>query len=156
MSSGKNHDKATKLLTLPFGIAVGLIFGTQYGILSALAFLVGGYWLSPDLDTHSNALKRWGLIQILWWPYRKVISHRSIFSHGPIIGTGLRLFYLMGFGLIMNFLLHPLGLPSPSITLIKVSEYIQQNPKPICTALLSLEASAWLHLIQDGDPLPTI
>ena len=34
-----------------------------------------GLHISPDLDTHSIAIKRWGILQRLWWPYQKLIPH---------------------------------------------------------------------------------
>lgn len=34
--------------------------------LATGCFLFGGLWLSPDLDTRSRALKRWGPLGLLW------------------------------------------------------------------------------------------
>ena len=60
-----------------------------------LAFLVGGLWLSPDLDTRSNPTRRWGPLRLLWWPYRRLLRHRSLLSHSPLLGTAGRLLYLL-------------------------------------------------------------
>jgi len=48
----------------------------------------------PDLDIHSRHFIRWGWFRLLWIPYQKTIRHRSIWSHGLIVGTVLRLLYL--------------------------------------------------------------
>ena len=57
-------------------------------------FLVSGLIFGPDLDLYSFHYKRWGIFRWLWQPYQKAIKHRSIWSHGPIIGTIGRLVYL--------------------------------------------------------------
>ncbi len=57
-------------------------------------FLVSGLIFGPDLDLYSFHYKRWGILRWLWRPYQKAIKHRSIWSHGPIIGTVGRILYL--------------------------------------------------------------
>lgn len=154
MASGEDHDKATCFWSLPFGFGLSFVMGLPSGLLGGLAFVVGGLWLSPDLDTNSKPLKRWGLLQGVWWPYRKLIPHRSLFSHGPLIGTALRLAYLMGWAGLLLMLLQPLGCPAPMSLVKTLNEQLRLNPQPILSLLLGLEASVWLHLILDGDPLP--
>ena len=56
----------------------------------------------PDLDIHSIQFKRWGILRWLWLPYQKILHHRSLFSHGPVIGTILRLIYLSSFLLLLG------------------------------------------------------
>jgi len=48
----------------------------------------------PDLDLFSHQYKRWKKLRYIWLPYQKVIPHRSKWSHGPFIGTIVRLIYL--------------------------------------------------------------
>ena len=117
-------------------------------------FVIGGLWLSPDLDTKSLALKRWGILKIIWLPYRKIIPHRSIFSHGPLIGTAIRISYI---AIIMAFIvlfLNPFGLSSRFGDITSIKQIIQNSSKEIFACLIGIEASALLHLLQDGDPLP--
>ena len=154
MASGRHHDRATWLLALPFGLLwwpwQGLL-GTAVG---TLAFLLGGLLLSPDLDTHSNPTRRWGPLRLLWWPYRRLLRHRSLLSHTPLIGTAGRLLYLGGLLLGLCWLLHPVGAPSlGALQERSLTIWLQQRPL-LLTALVGLEASAWLHLLQDGDPIP--
>ena len=155
MASGRNHDRSSVLWSIPFGLCINLIIGHPFGLMGGLAFCLGGLWLSPDLDTYSVALKRWGLLKIIWWPYRKVIPHRSLFSHAPLIGTTVRIGYLILWLFFLLLLIKRLSFP----TAIEATHYlltqIQENHKFMITFLLGLEGSAWLHLIQDGDPLPT-
>lgn len=50
----------------------------------------------PDLDIYSRPYQRWGFLRFIWLPYQKSLRHRSLLSHGPIIGTTLRVVYLGG------------------------------------------------------------
>ena len=139
------------LLSLPLGLVVAWPLGLSAGVITAAAFLVGGLWLSPDLDTRSNALHRWGPLGGIWWPYRRLIRHRSIWSHGPLIGTATRLSLLLAWTLLVSVLIPSI---SPSLVLTNLQNTLQQYPLQATAMLLGLEASVWLHLIQDGDPWP--
>ena len=86
MASGRRHDRATRWLALPFGLMWGPALGPAGVAVASGAFLLGGLWLSPDLDTRSNATRRWGPLRLLWWPYRRLLSHRSLLSHSPPAG----------------------------------------------------------------------
>ena len=130
---------------------IGLILGVQAGLIAAASCFAGGLWLSPDLDTRSNALNRWGPLGFLWWPYRRLIPHRSLWSHGPLIGTALRLIVLLGwvslwFCLVAN--------QSPITLLNRLQGWMEANPRQLLALLLGLETSVWIHLILDGDPWP--
>jgi uncharacterized metal-binding protein len=84
------------LWSLPF-IAGGTLYTTARADLAfwvSGGFLVSGLIFGPDLDLYSFHYKRWGKLRWLWRPYQKVIKHRSIWSHGPIIGTVGRIVYL--------------------------------------------------------------
>lgn len=88
MASGSSHDCATWWLGLAFGLLCWPVLGWIGSCTGALAFLIGGLLLSPDLDTISRPTRRWGPLQLLWWPYRSLFKHRSLFSHSPVLGTG--------------------------------------------------------------------
>ena len=96
MPSGRTHDRIT-LWGLPF--VAGITFWkTESGNLTLLvagAFLFSGLMFGPDLDLHSIQYKRWGLLRWIWIPYQKTLRHRSLLSHGPIVGTTLRVLYLV-------------------------------------------------------------
>ncbi len=102
MPSGKIHDRVT-LWSLPWIVAVSLLV-TRNGSLTLIiagGFLFSGLMFGPDLDIHSIQFKRWGILSWLWLPYQKILHHRSLFSHGPVIGTTLRLIYLSSFFLLL-------------------------------------------------------
>ena len=157
MALGRDHDRATLIGCVPAGLLAGFWLGWSLGVLTAAAFAWGGLWLSPDLDTRSRALKRWGPLGWIWRPYRMLIPHRSLFSHGPLIGTGLRLGWILTVVIVAWFGLAALpgwSSPTPGEALPLVLAWLQKHPGPLLAVLLGLETSVWLHLILDGDPLP--
>jgi uncharacterized metal-binding protein len=154
MASGRSHDRATGLLSLPFGLLWWPMQGPMGTAVAAAAFLIGGLWLSPDLDTRSKATRRWGPLRLLWWPYRHWLPHRSIVSHSPVLGTVGRLFYLGVLVILASLLLMPFGSPGPDWLINGLQENWLNRKPLVVVALVGLEMSSWLHLLQDGDPLP--
>ena len=161
MASGTDHDRATVIASAPFGLLLVPLLGHQAGLVGAGAFLIGGLWLSPDLDTHSRPLRRWGPIGWIWWPYRHWIPHRSLFSHGPVIGMALRLMWVMVCALlswqvcsgVLEAFSGP-AMPTVQSLMGTLFQLVQHHPRPMLATALGLEASVWLHLLMDGDPLP--
>ena len=156
MASGRNHDRATWALALPFGTLWWPWLGLAGVAVAGGSFLLGGLLLSPDLDTRSNATRRWGPLRLLWWPYRRLLSHRSLVSHTPLLGSAGRLLYLAALGTGLCLLGRPLGTPAPAELLRGVMALWTQQRSLLVAALVGIEASAWLHLIQDGDPVPRL
>ena len=62
----------------------------------------------------------------------------------------MRVGYGLGIVLLLSGLLHPWGAPSSS----EVLTWLKQQERLLWVALVGIEASAWLHLLQDGDPMP--
>lgn len=149
MASGLEHDKATKFWSVIFALIVGLLTDHRTAVIAGISFAIGGLWLSPDLDTNSKPLKRWGFLKILWIPYRKLIPHRSLLSHGFLIGTSLRVIYLLVTIGISILILDSLGMPLQSNYYQILFEITRKYPKEIIAILSALEVSAWLHLYQD-------
>ena len=154
VANGRAHDQSTLALALPLGLLVGLWHGPMLGLTAALAFALGGLWLSPDLDTRSRPTFRWGPLAPLWWPYRHLVRHRGWMSHTPLLGSASRLLLLLGWLLLALVGLQAIGGPGPNWALQQLQQLWQSHPRQLITALLAIEASAWLHLLQDGDPMP--
>ncbi len=106
MPSGNTHDRIT-LWTLPWigGITALITHSSKLTLIVAGTYLFSGLMFGPDLDIHSIQYKRWGLLGFIWLPYRKMMAHRSIFSHGIIIGTVVRILYLLSFITIFAILI---------------------------------------------------
>lgn len=96
MPSGRTHDSIT-LWSLP--IIAGITFErTQNPSLTLVlsgGYLFSGLMFGPDLDIYSQQFKRWGVLRWIWLPYRRSMRHRSFLSHGFIIGTVIRVIYLL-------------------------------------------------------------
>ena len=140
MASGSSHDCATWWLGLAFGLLCWPVVGWIGSCTGGLAFLIGGLLLSPDLDTISRPTRRWGPLQLLWWPYRSLLKHRSLFSHSPVLGTGGRLAYLAGLALAGAWLLAPWGAPTPGVLLQWGQQVWSQHQALVLLTLAGLEA----------------
>jgi uncharacterized metal-binding protein len=96
MPSGRTHDSIT-LWSLPL-VAALTFERTQSGTLTLMVsggFLFGGLMFGPDLDVYSRQYLRWGPLRWIWLPYRQNMRHRSFLSHGPVVGTVVRVLYLL-------------------------------------------------------------
>ena len=156
MALGRSHDRATCVLCLPFALLWWPWLGLPGAAVAGIAFLFGGLWMSPDLDTVSRPTRRWGPLRWLWWPYRRLLRHRSLLSHSPLLGSAGRLLYLLALVLGLSWLAAPLGAPAPGRLLSGLGQLAQVQPALLLALVSGVEASAWLHLIQDGDPLPRL
>jgi uncharacterized metal-binding protein len=105
MPSGRTHDRITFWCLPAIAAITGwLTHSPALIVIVSLSFLVGGLMLGPDLDIHSVQYRRWGPLRWIWLPYRKALRHRSRLSHGPIIGTALRVIYLSAWIALFAFL----------------------------------------------------
>jgi uncharacterized metal-binding protein len=96
MPSGKTHTKIN-LISLPVILTpLALLYPihVEMILLFASGFLFGTYLLTPDLDTDSDCYNNWGVFRFIWYPYKRFIPHRSILSHGLILGDIIRILYL--------------------------------------------------------------
>jgi uncharacterized metal-binding protein len=105
MPSGATHDRLI-LWNLPWVGGVTWLLTSDLGLVLAGsgAYLFSGLLFGPDLDTRSRHYFRWGLFRWLWLPYQRLLSHRSVFSHGPLLGTCGRLLYLGGWLVLLGLL----------------------------------------------------
>jgi uncharacterized metal-binding protein len=156
MPSGRTHDQIT-FICLPWAGALCLIATFNVGVTLCLCggFLFSGLMFGPDLDIYSKQYQRWGLLRFIWLPYRKVLNHRSWLSHGPVIGTLLRLLYLsvwIGLGLVLCKMIAQLGNLSWQISapMTALAQMWSQAPGACVALLLGLEMGAMSHSISDG------
>ena len=108
----------------------------------------------PDLDINSRQFQRWGWFRWLWRPYQKSLNHRSFLSHGPIIGTALRLLYLLNWlgillvlGLVIDELL---GLELSVLGFVtSLWRSLSDHDQEIIALLVGLELGAMSHSLSD-------
>lgn len=106
MPSGRVHSATTAMLS------AGLYYASYragYPLASSMALAGGclaGILLSPDLDVDGQTISNhharrlggcaFGLAwSLIWRPYAALIPHRSPLSHAPLLGTALRIAYLL-------------------------------------------------------------
>jgi uncharacterized metal-binding protein len=116
MPSGKVHDQITMIAAIPLGLlAMDLTNSPEMTAIVVGSHLFAGFMFGPDLDIKSIQINRWGMFRFIWKPYQKMVGrHRSPLSHGAIIGTAIRLAYILfPLAVIAIFL----GFDIPSINL---------------------------------------
>jgi len=167
MPSGRTHDRITLWSLLPIASTTYLLSQRA----SVTLFLAGGYLFSglmfgPDLDTHSSQYRRWGWLRWIWLPYRRAMRHRSLWSHGVVIGTIGRILYLVGLvGLLvlLGLLVWEISLwlsDAPNIVwqtaqqginfgLVELGRSLQTYPLEWMGALVGLELGSLSHSISD-------
>jgi uncharacterized metal-binding protein len=157
MPSGKTHDRITWAL-FPAVVAGGYVMTQHWhlGSLAGIGTLFAGLMFGPDLDIYSVQYKRWGYLRWLWLPYRHLLRHRSFWSHGLIVGTGLRLLYLgLCLLLALGLPLILVGLVWPSLgflfqrALERLVMALQQHPAEWMALVLGLEIGAMGHTLSD-------
>jgi len=91
----------------------------QFFVLGA-GFFAGTEFITPDLDTDSRAIKRWGAFSALWLPYRLLFRHGKS-SHNIVYGAVVRLLYI---GIIISCVYYLLFRALPSNMLFLPFDYV--------------------------------
>ena len=163
MPSGRTHDRITIYSIFP--MAIGVAIATQSVVQVLLfsgGFLFSGWMFGPDLDIYSLPYKRWGPLRWIWIPYQRAMAHRSMLSHGPIVGTAIRLLYLstwlLGFTALSIICWTQLQTPQhwKSLSLMQLEWLLHQvyhqlklYPIETLVILLGLELGAMSHALSD-------
>jgi uncharacterized metal-binding protein len=156
MAAGLTHDRITKVC-LPLVAGGGWVLTRNGELTLALAasFLFSGLMFGPDLDIQSVQTQRWGWFQWLWQPYRKFVPHRSLLSHGPILGTLGRVLYL-GFWVALvltmgHFCRRWLGfsLQQEQQFLVQSRQWAINRAPLLWTLFIGLELGAMSHYLVD-------
>ncbi len=101
MALGKTHD-VINLIALP---ALFYYLPKEFYLPFGVGYIVGTFLLSPDIDLpNSRPSRRWSLLKCLWLPYQNLSRHRG-FSHIPIVGSLLRLIYIVSVVIFLYFVL---------------------------------------------------
>lgn len=140
MASGATHDKITLILT-PISYVVMAHYVPPLAPFTALG-CAANLWLSPDLDTVSKPFKRWGILRLIWLPYLKLVKHRSLISHSPVLSTLIRVTYLVGPAIAVG---HLAG--------VDLVQWLPMWRSELLAALAGLMVADVGHLCADGIPL---
>jgi uncharacterized metal-binding protein len=154
MPSGRVHDAITILTAAvavpviahvhpsPDWVAVGVGVGS---------YLFSGLALSPDLDVHSRAYRRWGMFRYFWLPYQILVPHRHWLSHSWLLGPLLRALYFF----LMMYLLLRLGMVAIHHWIVpidhsKILRALQQEMHLTLQSHITWAQSALIGLIAGG------
>jgi uncharacterized metal-binding protein len=158
MPSGRTHDRIT-LWLLPWVVGLSLLITrrAELTLLMAGGFLFSGLMFGPDLDIYSIQYQRWGVLRLIWWPYRSLLRHRSWLSHGPIVGTTLRIVYFLAFllflgGIILGIVQLIWGTAANWLELGKklVLLLVKQYPHYLIALGVGLELGSLSHALSDS------
>ncbi len=147
MASGKWHDRSI-LISAPITAGLTYYLARDWmvtGIITG-SYLLGGMYLSPDLDLKSKPFYRWGILRWIWKPYQKLIPHRGRFfnrnplSHAPFIGTALRVSYLL---LLCSIPVILSGMDT------SFRQWVTKNYLSVFWVLIGIELSGLTHLLMD-------
>jgi uncharacterized metal-binding protein len=96
MPNARTHDAITYAI-IPFTFLGAEMYWGDHktSIIVTVAMLFSGLMFGPDLDLDSKPYRRWGPLKLLWKPYQAALPHRSVLSHGPILGTIIRIIYFL-------------------------------------------------------------
>lgn len=96
MPSGKTHTVATSLSAGTMAIVMSYAQFPTSEVIATFAGFMTTLVVNPDLDL--NRRKPREVLPFLWWafwfPYSRLMKHRSSLSHWPVISTLLRVTYL--------------------------------------------------------------
>lgn len=152
MAKSKTHDNLI-YLTTPL-IVIGSTYVSQflsvnqniYIPLMTFMYIAGGLYLSPDLDIVSTPYNRWHFLKFIWLPYQKWITHRSIFSHGLIIGTIIRLLYL---SFIIGVLAAAISYNTILSFYLNLYNFLSKHYVYSLSSFIFIELSSICHIIAD-------
>ena len=137
MPSGKTHDKIS-IIGIPVILSVPILINLDYFLIIILliSYLFASFMFNGDLDIVSKPYNRWGFLKFIWIPYQTIFTHRSVFTHGIILGTVVRLLYL---GSIIFLILY--------FNNINPLDYVKMNT--IIVFVVGLELGSAIHTISD-------
>jgi len=101
MALAKTHD-LVNLTALPLFL---YFIPKEFYLPFSAGYVFGTFFLSPDIDLPgSRPSRRWSILRCIWTPYQILSRHRGL-SHLPLIGSLLRLIYLICALLFLYFTL---------------------------------------------------
>ena len=156
MASGKTHDRITWSLSPFVAIAAYVVAQNPWtASVTLVGFMMGGLMMGPDLDTRSIQYRRWGIFKFLWYPYLKLMPHRGFWSHGPIVGTLIRVLYIASLITGISFLIAYFNfLAAWQIThwenaMMVAATLIESYKFQWLAAIVGLELGACSHYVTD-------
>jgi uncharacterized metal-binding protein len=117
MPDGKTHERLrasfSPIIVVECSLALWYGLSPTVSASLMLGYLSGKY-LEPDLDidhiteSEIHIYQDFGFLvgrawSAYWWPYAKIVPHRSWVSHWPFISTAFRLLYFIWPGCVASY-----------------------------------------------------
>lgn len=145
MATGKQHAEALQLAAVPAGLLALYITSEVETAVAVAIGVLAGIIIDPDLDMVQPTRSEWQMRQALglighvwawyWLPYAWLVPHRSWISHKPVIGTAIRVSYLLILPLIFV----------PTLAQLVANKYF-------FVGLIGLATADTIHWFMDGLP----
>lgn len=140
MPNGKTHDIITFIILPVICIGTYLHSNIIITLIISSSYLFSSLMFNGDLDTNSRPYNRWWIFKMIWIPYQIIFYHRSVFTHGIIIGTLIRIIYVMIIPVIIIYF---------SFGYEIISNFINTYHWELIYILIGLEAGSSVHTISD-------
>jgi uncharacterized metal-binding protein len=141
MPNGKTHDKITFIVAPIISvIAYYFMVDIKNTFILMFAYFFASLMFNGDLDTNSRPYNRWFIFKMIWIPYQLMFKHRSIFSHGLIIGTLIRIIYLSIIPIIIILFKYEFN---------NIFVFINENTTLLIISIIGLEIGSAIHTISD-------
>ena len=139
MPNGRTHDLIT-LVVSPVVVGAAYYFTKDVKTTAIIfvLYLFSSLMFNGDLDTNSSPYNRWFILKMIWIPYQLMFGHRSIFTHGLVIGTLIRMIYV---GLIPFTIFY-------FTSDINIISYL--NIEVLTILFIGLESGSAVHTISDN------
>lgn len=141
MPNGKTHD-IISILTFPIVIisTYFILDNLILTIIVSLSYIFASFMFNGDLDTNSKPFNRWYILKMFWIPYQLMFHHRSYFTHGIVIGSVIRIVYVITIPTLI--------LISVDIQNITILVDLFSN-KYVIYSLIGIELGSTIHTISD-------
>ena len=161
MPNAPTHDAITLITAVGADVAYCQLAPHPDFTMAALftaSYVFAGYACAGDLDLDSKEYRRWGPLRFIWWPYQKLIRHRSRLSHGLVVGGIFRLFYLFCFSLCLSwggaylFSLYIKSVDPTAFTrqnVLSLDTFVCGHPHEVAAAVLGFVLAGTVHSIAD-------
>ena len=136
MPNGKTHDMIT-MITAPLvaGFTYLVVGDIKTTLILMVAYFFASFMFNGDLDTNSRPYNRWWLFKMIWIPYQLMFTHRSIWTHGIVLGTVVRLLYVLAIPVLV-IAIKGVGMP-------------EMNWSIVLPVLIGLELGNLNHSVSD-------
>ncbi len=161
MPNAPTHDAITLITAVAADAAYFRLVphpDTAVATLFTVAYVFAGYACAGDLDLNSREYNRWGRLRFLWWPYQKLIPHRSRLSHGLVLGGIIRILYLLFVAISLSwggaylFSLYRKTVNPTAYTinnLLELNAFIHGHPYQVTAASAGFILAGTVHSIAD-------